>query len=59
MSLLADNLSSDSKKQPQTTSSKIAIPSVVVLLENKQNNLRKNCGKNLNIDSHPSITRIH
>jgi hypothetical protein len=38
MSLLADNLSSDSEKQPQTTSSKIAIPSVVVLLENKQNN---------------------
>jgi hypothetical protein len=59
MSLLADDSSLILKKQSKPVCSKIAIPSVVVLLENKQNNLRKNCGKNLNIDSHPSITRIH
>ena len=45
MSLLADNLSFDSKKQPQTTCSKIAIPSVVVLPENKKTTLEKIAGK--------------
>ena len=42
MSLLADDLSFDSQKQSKPVCSKMAIPSVVVLLKNKQNKLLKN-----------------
>jgi hypothetical protein len=41
MSLLADDLSLILEKQSKPACSKIAIPTVVVLLENKQNNLKK------------------
>jgi hypothetical protein len=41
MSLLADDSSFASKKQSKPVCSKIAISSVVVLLENKQNKLKK------------------